>query len=44
MLGITDGTVTEVVRADLNAGQEVLVGLESATPAAGPSTAPALRF
>jgi hypothetical protein len=28
-LGITDGTFTEVVRGELNAGQAVLVGLEA---------------
>ena len=33
MLGITDGTSTEIVRGDLEAGQAVLIGLESAAPA-----------
>ncbi len=32
MLGITDGTSTEIVRGDLEAGQAVLIGLESAAP------------
>jgi HlyD family secretion protein len=31
-LGITDGTSTEIVRGDLEAGQAVLIGLESAAP------------
>ena len=43
-LGITDGTFTEVVRGELNAGQEVLVGLESTAPAAAPGAPPAVRF
>jgi HlyD family secretion protein len=35
MLGITDGTSTEIVRGDLEAGQAVLIGLESS---AAPTT------
>jgi HlyD family secretion protein len=37
-LGITDGTSTEIVGGDLQAGRTVLIGLESApsTPSPGP--------
>jgi HlyD family secretion protein len=32
-LGITDGTSTEIVRGDVQAGQAILIGLEAAAPA-----------
>jgi hypothetical protein len=45
-LGITDGASTEIVHGALEAGQEVLVGLQAA-PSASPTparTGPGLRF
>jgi HlyD family secretion protein len=43
-LGITDGTSSEIVRGDLDAGQEVLVGIESTSPASPSSTVPGVRL
>ena len=48
-LGLTDGTTTELIGADLKEGQEVLVGVavapgKSATPAAGAPRGPRLPF
>jgi HlyD family secretion protein len=43
-LGISDGTSTEIVRGDLQAGQAVLIGLESAAPATTTPRGPGLRL
>jgi HlyD family secretion protein len=43
-LGISDGTSTEIVRGDLQAGQAVLIGLESAVPATTTPPGPGLRL
>jgi hypothetical protein len=40
-LGISDGASTEIVRGELEVGQAVLVGLESAAP---PTTMPGPGF
>jgi hypothetical protein len=43
-VGITDGTVTEIIQGNLSVGQAVLVGIESA-PAGTPSSGgPRLRL
>jgi HlyD family secretion protein len=41
-LGVTDGTSTEITRGDLDAGREVLIGIESGP--ASSSDRPPLRF
>jgi HlyD family secretion protein len=46
MIGVTDGTYSEVVSGELQSGQDVLVGSPSGTPARGaaPSGGPRLRL
>jgi HlyD family secretion protein len=45
-LGITDGTATEILRGDLQEGQEVVVGMAGASggPRSGPGAGPRLRL
>jgi HlyD family secretion protein len=44
MVGLTDGTYSEVVSGELQAGHDVLVGTPSGTPARAPTAGPRLRL
>jgi hypothetical protein len=45
MVGLSDGTYSEVVSGEIQAGQDVLVGTPSGTPArASPAGGPRLRL
>jgi HlyD family secretion protein len=44
MVGLTDGAYSEVVSGEIQAGQDVLVGAPSGTPARAPTSGPRLRL
>jgi hypothetical protein len=45
MVGLTDGTYSEVVSGELQAGQDVLVGSPASTPGRqAPASGPRLRL
>jgi hypothetical protein len=44
MVGLSDGTYSEVVSGDLKAGQDVFIGTASGTPGRSSTGSPRLRL